>query len=189
MSVNDAIESVGVAATIKRDAGDVATTVYIKPKLKAATYEYEAWLKTDSTIVDGDLVEVTVGGALTYYLLAGLVPDERVGDFFKYNAKLFRCNHTISIKDLDDDTKKFVVTKADIPCLIIDGNLTQMSDRGVVLPGFGGKDTTYYLYCQPNGITRKSALIDDGDRQLKITGTINPYYSKGLYEISVKLEG
>jgi hypothetical protein len=189
VSVNDAIQSVGVAGVIKRTPTDINIYVYIKPKLKAVTHEYEAWFETDSGVVDGDLIAVTVGGSLTYYLVAGLVPDERASEFFKYNAKLFRCNHTIKTLILDDTTKKFVDGITGIPCLITDGGITQMSDRGVVLPGFGGKDDTYSLYCQPNGITRKSALVDDDGRQLKISGNINPYFAKGIYEISIKLEG
>jgi hypothetical protein len=188
MSVNSTIEEIGQAVTLVRDT-NVSTYAYINPKLKAATYEYVAWFKTDSGVVAGDLVLASIATQATNFLVAGLSPDERVDEFLKINARLLRCNHTISLKSLDNTSKKFVAGTTDIPCLIIDGSLTQMSDRGVVTPGFGGKDQTYYLYCQPSGITSKTVIVDDGNRNLKIAGSINPFYAEGLIELQVKLEG
>jgi len=189
MSVNPAIQDVGLAAIIKRSAGDVSTYVYIKPKSKAGGYEFEAWLPTDCGVVDGDLIEVAGTYATENYFVINIVPDDRAGDFFKFNVKLFRCNHIVAIKSYNKTTKKFDSVQTGVPCLIIDGGAIQMSDRAVIIPGFNGKDGSYFLYCQPNGINRNSVIIDDAGVLLKIAGTINPYFAKGLIEVTVKAEG
>jgi len=189
VSVNSAIQDVGLAAVIKRSSGDISTYIYIKPKLKAGGYEFEAWLPTDCGVVDGDLIEVTGSLSTDNYFVSNLVPDERAGDFFKYNAKLFRCNHTIAIKSYNKTTKRFDDEQTGVPCLIIDGGASQMSDRGMMIPGFSGKDDTYYLYCQFGILDRKSKIVDEGNRALEVAGSINPYFAKGLVEVPVKVSG
>jgi len=188
--VDAAIAKVGLPASIVRAAGDLDTYILVSPKARSASasFEFEAWLPTDSGATFGDLVQVTFKNQTISYLIVNLVEDERAGQFFKFNARVARCNHTITVKDYDGTTKQFTTTKTGVPCLITDGGTMQMSDMGVVLPGFGGKDGTYYLYCQPNGIDRKSVLTDEDNNRLKISGEINPYFAKGLVEIPVKVE-
>ena len=188
--VDLAIQKVGLATSIIRTGGNVDTYTLIKPKAKvqSTAYDFEAWLPTDSTVVVGDLLRVTFALKTIDYLVVNAVEDERAGQFFKYNARVIKCNHTITVKDYDSTTQTFTNTATGVPCLIVDGGTLQMSDKGVVLPGFGGTDGTYYLYCQPNSIDRKSAIVDENNRNLKISGNINPYFADGLIEIPVKVE-
>lgn len=185
MSVDAAIKDVGLAATIVRAVGDVATYVYLKPKAKLANdFQFEAWLTTVSGVVNGDLVLYDGG----YYLVANVVPDKRAGDFFKVGVVLYRCNNTISTRGYDKDSKKFIALVSDIPCLVIDTGMLQMSDKAVVLPVYTGRDSSYTVICQPNEIDRNSKLIDDTGISLSIAGEVNPYFVKGLVQFPVKIE-
>lgn len=184
MSLDDTIKEIGLAATIVREPTSVSTYAYIKPKLKSAPYDYEAWMMVTSGVVSGDLIFCNSA----YYLVVGVSKDERVGQFFKYNVRLFRCNHTISIREYARGSKTFDEVKADVPCLVVDKGITQITDRGLVTPGFSGKDDSYSLYCQPNDIKEKYVFADDSGNKLRIAGELNPYFVDGLYCISVTIE-
>jgi hypothetical protein len=183
--IDETIKEIGLATTIIRAAGDVETYTYIKPKLKSAPFDYEGWMMTDSTVVAGDLILASSN----HYLIVGLSKDERVGEFFKYNVRLFRCNHTIDIKQFNRAQKSFTEIKSNIPCLIVDKGITQISDKGLVTPGFSGTDDSYSLYCQPNEIKDTYVLNDDANNKLRVAGEINPYFADGLICIPVKIEG
>ena len=189
--VDQAIKKAGLSASIVRTPDNIETYVLIaKPKAKTAgtSYDFEAWMQTDSGVVSGDLIQIAFENGVVNYLAINVVEDERAGQFFKYNVRLLRCNHTITVKDFDDTTKEFAATTTGVPCLIIDGGASQMSDMGVVVPGFAGKDETQYLYCQPNSINKKSAITDEDGNDLEIAGEINPYFAAGIIEAKVKLK-
>ena len=192
MSVNASIVDVGLPASIIRTAGDISTSIYIKPKAKSgASYDFNAWMTTDSGAVVGDLVNVTFELKTISYLVITLVEDERAGEFFKYNVKLMRCNRTVTVKKWVAGSNDFTDSVTDVPCLITgDRAVTVDSDRAVVIPGFAAKDNTYYMYIQPNDIGKEDKLVDDKGISLSISGGVNPYFADGsLHEIQVKIEG
>ena len=185
-AVDQAIQDVGLAATIVRSSGNLSTYAYISPKVKQY-YERDALFPTDSGIADGDLLLASGN----YYLVRSLIKDERSGEFFMYRAKLFICNNLVTRKEYNSSTKAFAINTTNISCLIIDAATAMtMSDRAVVMPGFSGKDNLYYLYAQSvAGITKNSLIEDDSSRSLRVSGNINPYFARGLVEVPVKIEG
>ena len=182
--IDETIEAIGLAATIVRAAGDVSTYIYIDPKLKSAPYDYKSWMMTDSTVVSGDLILMSG----YHYLVVGVSKDERVGEFFKYNVRLFRCNHVISVNIYDRPNRKFTSVKTDIPCLVVDKGIAQITDKGLIIPGFSGTDESFTLYCQPNGITEENVLQDENGNSLRPAGVISPYFTDGLVAIPFTME-
>lgn len=183
--IDETIREIGLAITIVREAGDVETYAYVKPKLKQATYDYEAWFMTDSGVVLGDLI-LSSG---IHYLVVGISRDERVQEFFKYNVRLYRCSHTVTVKRFSRDDKDFVVTIADIPCLIVDQGIMQLTDKAIAIPGFSGTDDSYSLYCQPHDIKDDDVLVSNTGNKLRISGDLNPFFAEGLISVPVKVEG
>lgn len=184
MSVDQTIKDVGIAATIVRTSGNLSTYVYIYPKAPAQrNWERESLLPTDSGLADGDLILASG----KYYLVTSWLQDERVGEVFLYKAKLICCNDAVSVKAYSGGN--WIDEKTNVPCLILDGTSMAMSDRGIVVPGFSGKDDVHYLYIQSSaGVDRNSLIVDSSNRSLRVAGGPNPYYSKGLLEVPVRLE-
>ena len=184
MPIDDTIEEIGLPATIIRAAGNISTHFYVKPKLKSSPFDYEGWAKTADDIVSGDLVIYND----LYYLIVGVSQDKRVGDFFKNNIRLFRCDASITLKTYVPASKTFTDSPDSIPCLILDGGIAMSSDAALVTPNVSGTDKTHYLYCQPNDIDRKTVFKDQHGTAFKAAGSPNRYFAKGLIEISVKAE-
>jgi len=185
-SVDAAIKAVGIPAVIERDAGDVSTDLYIYPKAAGGhTFERNAMLPTTSGVVSGDLI--LAGGV--YYLARSVLQDRRVSTFFVNRARLLVCNNVVTIRAYDDTSKAFIDAKTGVPCAIIDSSgAMALSDRGVVTPGFTGKDDTYRMFAQSsNGINRKSAFVDENSVSLSSNGEANPYFAEGLVEVPVKI--
>ena len=184
-AVDDAIKDVGLAVTIIRSAGNIDTYAYVSPKIQKY-HERDALFPTDSGVTDGDLLQT---GNYSF-LVRSIMRDERAGEFFMYRIKLFHCNATIAVKEYNSTTKTFTTVKSNVPCCIIDdASAMSTSDRAVVMPGYAGRDNLYYLYVQSSaGITKNSILVDENNRSLRVSGSINPYSAKGLLEVPVKLE-
>lgn len=187
-SVDDILKSVGATCTIIRTGGNVDTYLYINPKgsfEKSAPYERNAMMPTDSGVVEGDLIQYLSD----YFLAVSVFQDRRVGEFFYNKVRLFRCNNTITVKAYNSTTKVFADSKTGVPCLVIDSNAYLTSDRGVVVPGFSGRDDIYYLYAQQSaGIGKNSILVDASSNHLRVADNINFYFASGLIEAPVKLE-
>ena len=184
MSIDDTIEDIGLPATIIRATGNIDTHFYVKPKLKSSPYDYEGWAKTSDDIASGDLVLYNEG----YYLIVGVSPDKRAGDFFKNNIRLFRCDAEIKLRTYIPATRKWTDASIAIPCLILDGGITMTSDMAMAVPNVGGSDKTHFLYCQPNSINRKTVFKDQYGTAFKVSGSPNRYFASGIIEVSIKAE-
>lgn len=186
--VDEVIRSVGLACTIVRTSGNVSTYFYINPGKSwkdAAPYARDGMMPTDSGVVSGDLIQY----GSEYYLVVAILDDRRAGEFFFHKIRLFKCNNTITIKSYDAATKAFIDSKTGVPCLIVDGRASVMSDRGIMVPGYTGKDLSYYLYAQDGaGISKNSIMVDLAGRHLRALDSINYYFAGGLVEVGVKLE-
>jgi len=187
-SVDEVLKSVGEPVTIIRTGGNVSTYLYINPKgsfERSAPYERNCMMPTDSGVISGDLIQ----HGSDYYLVVNLFEDRRVGEFFDYKARLFKCNTTVAVKAYNSMTKAFANVKTGVPCLIIDSNAYLMSDRGVTVPGYSGRDDVYYLYAQSGaGIDKNSILVDAASNHFRATDNINAFFASGVVEVPVKLE-
>lgn len=192
MNLDDLIQQVGIEATIVRDAGNVDTYVYIDPRIKNTSFntmpfERQAMLATTAGIVEGDLL--LAGG--DYYLVISAIKDQRAGEYWADKARLFRCNHTVSIKAYNETTKQFAVTKSNVPCLIVSQSdrMRIATDRGVVLPTYKGQDADYGLFIQASsGVDKNSRMVDENNYPLSVCANINPYFVKGLLDVPVRID-
>lgn len=186
-SIDAVLKTVGEAVTIIRTGGNISTYLYISPKgswLTRAYYERDGMMPTDSGIVVGDLISHLTN----YYLVTALFDDRRVGEFFYYKVRLFKCNKSITIRAYNDTTKEFANASTNVPCLIIDTNAMTASDRAVAVPGFGGRDNVYYMYIQSSSGITKNSIIVDGSTSFRVAGNVNPYFTTGVYEVPLKIE-
>lgn len=188
MSVIDQVlQTVGEAVTIIRTGGNISTYLYINPKGSWSTkayYERDGMMPTDSGVVVGDLISHLTN----YYLITALFEDRRVGEFFYYKTRLFKCNKNVTIRAYNDTTKEFANASTNVPCLIADTNAMTSSDKAIVIPGFGGRDNVYYMYIQSSSGITKNSIIVDGSTSFKVAGNVNPFFAGGLYEVPLKIE-
>lgn len=190
MNLDDLIQEVGMAATIVRDAGNIETYAYIDPKVKSTSFntmpfEREGMFPTTATVAEGDLL--LAGG--DYYLVIGVRKDQRAGEYWGDKARLFRCNHTVTIREFVSGA--FAITKSNIPCLLVSQSdrMRIATDRGVVLPAYKGQDADYAMFVQTtSGVDKNSRMVDENNYPLSVCGNINPYFVKGLLDVPVRID-
>jgi len=187
-SIDDVLKSVGEACEIVRSTGNIDTHFYANPKSnwgKTAPYERDVMIPSDSGVVEGDLIT----HLSDKYLVVSVFQDRRVGEFFLNKVRLFKCNATVTVRAYSATTKEFADQETGVPCLITRSSATLMSDKGVTVPGFAGRDGGYYLYAQSvAGINKNSILTDEDGNRFRVASDIDIFFASGIVEVPVKLE-
>lgn len=204
-AVDEVIRSVGLSCTIIRPGGstwgaspwgtfrwgaddginNVSTYIYLNPKDAKGTYERNPMLPTDCGVVGGDLIQVLTD----YYLVAGLIEDRRVGEFFNYKARLFKCNSVVTVRAQNVGTKLFANVSTGVRCLITQTLIGASEDKSIIVPGYGGKDRLFYCFVALTaGVNKNNILVDSIGRAFRVTEDMDPLYAPGLLRAMVKIE-
>lgn len=186
--VNSVLRRVGEACTIIRAGGNVSTHLYINPKgsfERSAPYERTCMMPTDSGVVEGDLIQ----HLSDYYLVISAFQDRRVGTFFYNKVRLFKCNSTVTIRAQNPTTKQFGDVGTGVHCLIVQVSSEGAEDRGIVVPRYSGKDKLFNCFLSGSaGISKNNILVDEAERQFRVTDDINPLYANGVTMAMLKWE-
>ena len=187
-TVDDVLKTVGEKCTLIRAGGNIETHFYTSPKggwTNRAPYERESMMPTDSGVVEGDLVQ----HLSNHYLVVALFEDRRVGEFFYYKARLYKCNSVVTTRVLNPTTKLFEDSQASVNCLIIAATSMVPEDMALLLSQYNGRDNLFVCLTQDSvGLKENDTIVDIAGRQFRVTNDIDPYFASGITKTAIKLE-